>query len=182
MINWDFYRRCVDVKNCYNQPRNQGSCGSCYAFSSLGMLESRLRVATKNQLQVNFSPQDIVSCSTYSQGCEGGFPYLVAGKYAQDHGVVAEECYPYTGRDSTCSAAKKCGRTYVAKYRYVGGYYGACNEELMKLSLVESGPLSVSFEVYPDFMHYAGGVYHRTDELLNQVNKYDPFEVIELLL
>lgn len=170
------------MKNCYNQPRNQGSCGSCYAFSSLGMLESRLRVATKNQLQVNFSPQDIVSCSTYSQGCEGGFPYLVAGKYAQDHGVVAEECYPYTGRDSTCSAAKKCGRTYVAKYRYVGGYYGACNEELMKLSLVESGPLSVSFEVYPDFMHYAGGVYHRTDELLNQVNKYDPFEVIELLL
>ncbi|XP_057379831.1 dipeptidyl peptidase 1-like [Daphnia carinata] len=172
---WDW--RNVSGVNYVPAVKNQGSCGSCYAFSSMGMLESRLRVATKNQLQVNLSPQDIVSCSAYSQGCEGGFPYLVAGKYAQDHGVVAEECYPYTGRDSTCSAAKKCGRTYVAKYRYVGGYYGACNEELMKISLVESGPLSVSFEVYPDFMHYAGGVYHRTGELFNQVNKYDPFEL-----
>lgn len=63
--------------------RNQGSCGSCYAFSSLGMVEARLRVATKNEEQVNLSPQDIVGCSAYSQGCEGGFPYLVAGKYAQ---------------------------------------------------------------------------------------------------
>jgi cathepsin C len=148
----------------------------------MGMLESRLRVATKNQLQVNLSPQDIVSCSAYSQGCEGGFPYLIAGKYAQDHGVVAEECYPYTGRDSVCSAAKKCERSYVAKYRYVGGYYGACNEELMKMSLVESGPLSVSFEVYSDFMHYAGGVYHRTDGLLNKINEFNPFEVIDIIV
>lgn len=145
----------------------------------MGMLESRLRVATKNQVQVNLSPQDIVSCSAYSQGCEGGFPYLIAGKYAQDHGVVAEECYPYTGRDSVCSAAKKCQRSYVAKYRYVGGYYGACNEELMKMSLVESGPLSVSFEVYSDFMHYAGGVYHRTDGMFNKINDFNPFEVID---
>ena len=143
----------------------------------MGMLESRIRVATKNQLQINLSPQDIVSCSVYSQGCEGGFPYLVAGKYAQDHGVVAEDCYPYTGKDSTCSAAKKCPRTYVAKYRYVGGYYGGCNEELMKLTLVQSGPLSVSFEVYPDFMHYAGGVYHRSDNLMENVHKFNPFEV-----
>ena len=63
--------------------RNQGSCGSCYAFSSMGMLEARLRVATKNQLKVDLSPQDVVSCSNYSQGCDGGFPYLIAGKYAQ---------------------------------------------------------------------------------------------------
>lgn len=143
----------------------------------MGMIEARLRVATKNQLQVNLSPQDIVSCSAYSQGCEGGFPYLIAGKYAHDHGVVAEECNPYTGKDSSCSAVKKCQRTYVAKYRYVGGFYGACNEELMKMSLVESGPLSVSFEVEDDFMHYAGGVYHHTGNKLSANRDYNPFEV-----
>jgi len=65
---------------CY---RNQGSCGSCYAFSSMGMLESRLRVQTNNTLQVQLSPQDVVSCSQLSQGCDGGFPFLVAGKYAK---------------------------------------------------------------------------------------------------
>lgn len=104
---------------------------------------------------------------------------MIAGKFAQDHGVVAEECNPYTGQDSECSATKKCTRMYVSKYRYVGGYYGACNEELMKMSLVQSGPLSVSFEVYSDFMHYSGGVYYHDEELLGDVppNKYDPFEV-----
>lgn len=63
--------------------RNQGACGSCYAFSSMGMLESRLRVQTNNTLQVQLSPQDVVSCSQLSQGCDGGFPYLIAGKYAK---------------------------------------------------------------------------------------------------
>lgn len=168
--SWDW--RNVSGKNYVPSVRNQGSCGSCYAFSSLGMIESRLRVATKNDLQINLAPQDIVSCSSYSQGCEGGFPYLVAGKYAQDYGVVAEDCNPYTGQDSTCSS-KKCSRTYVSKYRYVGGYYGACNEELMKMSLVKSGPMSVSFEVYDDFMHYSGGVYYRS-QLVDRIN---PFEL-----
>jgi len=49
----------------------------------MGMLESRLRVQTNNTLQVQLSPQDVVSCSQVSQGCAGGFPYLVAGKYAK---------------------------------------------------------------------------------------------------
>lgn len=62
--------------------RDQGGCGSCYAFSSMGMLESRLRVQTNNTMQVELSPQDVVSCSQLSQGCDGGFPYLVAGKYS----------------------------------------------------------------------------------------------------
>ena len=86
--------------------------------------------------------------------------------------MVAEECNPYIGKDSTCSE-KSCSRTFVAKYRYVGGFYGACNEESMKLSLVQAGPMSVSFEVYPDFMHYSSGVYHHSGLL----DKFNPFEV-----
>ena len=57
---------------------NIGSCGSCYSFSSVGMIEARLRVSTNNTEQPILSPQDVVSCSAYSQGCEGGFPYLIA--------------------------------------------------------------------------------------------------------
>jgi cathepsin C len=49
----------------------------------MGMLESRLRVQTNNTLRVQLSPQDVVSCSQLSQGCAGGFPFLVAGKYAK---------------------------------------------------------------------------------------------------
>lgn len=56
-------------------------------------------------------------------GCAGGFPYLIAGKYAQDFGVVPEECNPYTGKDDKCSE-KECKRYYVADYKYIGGFYG----------------------------------------------------------
>jgi hypothetical protein len=58
-------------------------------------------------------------------GCEGGFPYLIGGKYAEDFGLVLEECNPYTGRDGACSTKKDCPRMYSTKYEYIGGYYGA---------------------------------------------------------
>lgn len=58
-------------------------------------------------------------------GCEGGFPYLIGGKYAEDFGLVMEECNPYTGRDGHCSTITSCPRMYSTKYEYVGGFYGA---------------------------------------------------------
>ena len=46
----------------------------------MALLESRLRVLTKNQIKDVYSTQDIVGCSKLSQGCDGGFPYLIAGR------------------------------------------------------------------------------------------------------
>ena len=61
----------------------------------------------------------------------------------------------------------------------MGGYYGGCSEEAMMAALVESGPLSVSFEVYDDFMMYKSGVYHHTGALHSQQGSrsFEPFEV-----
>ncbi|XP_041459307.1 dipeptidyl peptidase 1-like isoform X1 [Lytechinus variegatus] len=169
--------RNVDGQNFVSPIRNQASCGSCYAFGSLAMLESRLRIATNNSIQLVFSTQDVVSCSEYSQGCNGGFPYLVAGKYAEDFGVVEESCYPYKGSDISCSKEKSgCRRYYATNYNYVGGFYGGCNEELMKAQLVKNGPLAVSFMVYDDFMQYSGGIYHHTG-IKNKNLKFNPFEI-----
>ncbi|UYV64704.1 CTSC [Cordylochernes scorpioides] len=98
-----------------------------------------------------------------NQGCDGGFPYLIAGKFGQDYGIVEESCYPYQGADSSCSSIpKSCQRHYILDYSYVGGYYGACNEELMRIQLVKNGPFSVSFMVYGDFQNYNGGIYEHT--------------------
>ena len=163
----------VDGKNYVSPVRNQGGCGSCYAFSSMGMLEARYRLMTKNTKQPVFSPQDVVSCSEYAQGCEGGFPYLIAGKYAQDFGVVEETCYPYRGHDSTCQEGDNCLRYHSTNYYYVGGYYGACSEEGMRAELVQNGPMSVSFEVYSDFQHYRGGIYRHT----GLGDKFNPWEI-----
>lgn len=52
--------------------RNQAQCGSCYAFSTMGMFEARSRIQSNLSTSYILSTQDIVSCSEYSQGCEGG--------------------------------------------------------------------------------------------------------------
>jgi cathepsin C len=168
--------RKVNGINFVSPVRNQGSCGSCYAFGSLAMNEARLRIATNNTVQTIFSTQDIVECSEYSQGCDGGFPYLIGGKYAEDFGLADEECNPYTGKDGSCDA-RSCNRTYSTRYHYVGGFYGACNEALMKIELVKNGPLVVAFEVYDDFLQYSGGIYHHTFLRDFKNFGFDPFQL-----
>ncbi|KAB0376430.1 hypothetical protein FD755_010874 [Muntiacus reevesi] len=169
--SWDW--RNVHGINFVTPVRNQGPCGSCYSFASMGMMEARIRILTNNTQTPILSPQEVVSCSQYAQGCEGGFPYLVAGKYAQDFGLVEEDCFPYTGTDSPCSLKEGCFRYYSSEYHYVGGFYGGCNEALMKLELVHRGPVAVAFEVYNDFLHYRQGVYQHT-------GLRDPFNPFEL--
>ncbi|XP_072317940.1 dipeptidyl peptidase 1 [Eucyclogobius newberryi] len=167
---WDW--RNVNGVNFVSPVRNQASCGSCYSFATMGMLEARIRILTNNSQTPTLSPQQIVSCSKYSQGCDGGFPYLI-GKYAQDFGLVEESCFPYVAKDTPCGLSQKCGRTYAAQYNYVGGFYGGCSEAAMMLELVKNGPMAVAFEVYSDFMHYKEGIYHHTG-LTDAVN---PFEL-----
>jgi len=58
----------------------------------MAMNEARLRIKTLGTKTTVFSTQDIVECSEYSQGCNGGFPYLISGKYSEDFGIVEESC------------------------------------------------------------------------------------------
>jgi len=167
----EFDWRDVDGKNYVSPVRNQATCGSCYAFGTLAMFEARVRVLSNVTETPVFSTQDIVSCSEYSQGCEGGFPYLIS-KYAKDFGLVDEQCFPYEAQDAPCHE-QACPRQFGTGYHYVGGFYGACNEVLMRLELLKNGPIAVSFEVYSDFKNYKGGIYHHT----GLTDKFNPFEI-----
>ena len=160
-IDWTNF----EGRNFVSPVRNQGSCGSCYAFASMALVEARIRIASNLTNQVILSTQDPVSCSEYAQGCDGGFPYLIAGKYGEDFGLVPEECFPYESgsgnKNIPCS--KRCktpSRVYkTTDYYYVGGYFGACSEREMMVELLARGPVAVSFEVTSDFMTYKGGIY-----------------------
>ncbi|XP_015241667.1 PREDICTED: dipeptidyl peptidase 1 [Cyprinodon variegatus] len=168
--HWDW--RNINGVSFVSPVRNQASCGSCYSFATMGMLEARVRILTNNSDAPVLSPQQVVSCSEYSQGCDGGFPYLI-GKYVQDFGIVDESCFPYTAKDSPCDLPQNCGQMYTAEYGYVGGFYGGCSEVAMMTELVNNGPMAVALEVYPDFMHYKEGIYHHTG-LADSIN---PFEL-----
>lgn len=91
---------------------------------------------------------------------------MVAGRFAQDYGVVMETDYPYTGQTTVCKDRfiSPNNRVFVSDYGYVGDFYGGCNHVLMEAALAKIGPLAVSFNVTNDFINYKGGIYTATGE------------------
>jgi len=173
---WDW--RNVGGVNYVSPVRDQGGCGSCYAFASMAMLEARIRYLSNNTQTPILSPQNILGCSEYAQACEGGWPFLTAGKYGHDFGHVEEKCFPYTGTDSKCAlSCPSPTRWMVGEYMYVGGYYGDSTVAYMEGEIYKNGPLAVSFLVYNDFFGYQKGVYSHngTADLLT----FNPFVLVD---
>eukprot|EP00746_Dinoflagellata_sp_MGD_P144784 gnl/MRDRNA2_/MRDRNA2_77480_c0_seq1.p1 gnl/MRDRNA2_/MRDRNA2_77480_c0~~gnl/MRDRNA2_/MRDRNA2_77480_c0_seq1.p1 ORF type:complete len:514 (-),score=81.24 gnl/MRDRNA2_/MRDRNA2_77480_c0_seq1:216-1757(-) len=149
-------------KNFLEPVMDQGSCGSCYAVAGVRMLTARHRIAQKDPSLEPFSISYPMACSEYNQGCKGGYGILIA-KWSMDVGLVPESCAPYDVV-STCNQdyAAKCPRVKMwraANPRYVGGFYGATNEENMKQELFTNGPVTTGFAVADDFMWYSQGIY-----------------------
>jgi len=147
--------------------RNQGSCGSCWAFATAAALESSvLRSANTPGVDLDLSEQVLVSCGTsggIDAGSCGGGVIQYASNYIRDTGLPLESCYPYTGTNGSCGSA--CGTYHTATYRITGwsdvtGTSPAVSA--MRDALASYGPLVTTMEVYADFYSYAGGVYTHT--------------------
>lgn len=81
-----------------SETRDQGSCGSCWAFSRAGAVESAQRAAGGSAL--NLAEQELVSCDRDNSGCNGG--NLNGFRYETQHGQGVEEAFPYTARTGRC--------------------------------------------------------------------------------
>ncbi|GMH85673.1 hypothetical protein TL16_g10305 [Triparma laevis f. inornata] len=85
--------------------KNQGGCGSCWAFSGTEVLETHVAIQTGKLIEM--APQEFVSCMPNPDecggtgGCEGATQWLLFD-YAAQNGMTTEESYPYTARDSQC--------------------------------------------------------------------------------
>ncbi|OMJ73006.1 hypothetical protein SteCoe_28410 [Stentor coeruleus] len=156
--NWD-WSNINGVSYVTDKIRDQGNCGSCYAITTVEMLESRLRVLTDNKFKDYLSEQYLLSCSFYTEGCSGGYPTLL-NKFIQEFYVVKEECMEYKGREvecqTTCEIKEKVG---VSDYYYIGGYYGATDEESLMKELRARGPVIADFNPDSDYLFYSNGIY-----------------------
>jgi len=90
-------------KGAVSPVKNQGSCGSCWAFSTTGALEGLNYLNTSKM--VTFSEQQLVDCDNDVDGCNGGL-MDDALMYASKFGIETEATYPYRGVDGECKYSK----------------------------------------------------------------------------
>jgi len=139
-------------KGAVTPVKDQGQCGSCWSFSTTGVLEGWNFI--KNGQLISFSEQQIVDCdTTTNQGCDGGWPYL-AIQYAGKNGLETEADYPYTAQDGTCRYQASKSHKVASNYSFVTPNSTA----QLKSALVDS-PVSVLIEADQDvFQFYSKGV------------------------
>jgi len=176
--NWDW--RDVDGVSYVTPVVSQGGCGSCYAVASAATYESRWRVASDNAVQPFFSAQETLSCSKTNQGCEGGFPYLIA-KHGFEHGFVDLEAMSYSGSDDSCPEENLATATRykLSDYGYVGGFYGNCSEEAMMKEIYENGPIVVAFECPSALFYYDGGIFDGECGVVSESEESDKVNIWE---
>ncbi len=145
----------VDWTGIYaNEVRDQGYCGSCWAFSATEQIESDAIRAGYLSLGTLLSEQQIVSCDPYDLGCDGGNTETAYYYVYISGGLTTDENYPYT---SYWDVTGDCTYTGGAGVVTVDGYYNIYGESKMKSFVLSTGPLSICLDA-STWATYTGGV------------------------
>jgi len=146
------------AKGAVTEIKDQGQCGSCWAFSTTGSVECAWFLA-KGQL-VSLSESQLVDCSTAygNQGCDGG-DMGMAMQYIIDLGwIESEKSYPYEAYDRKCAADKSKAAASITRYRNIT----VGSDTALENASVE-GTVSVGIDASSDdFQLYGGGIYEES--------------------
>lgn len=134
--------------------KDQGECGSCWAFSSVGALEGQN--FRKTGKLIRLSEQNLVDCSKENKGCSGGLMSKAFDYVIKNGGIATEKSYPYIGKESTCKF----------KQDNVGATANGCkdiqegSERDLQIAVATEGPISVGINTRRrSFKLYKSGIY-----------------------
>ena len=151
-FDWCSYGACTPVKN-------QGSCGSCWAFATNGVMESA--IAIRDGVTRDLSEQYLVSCNAEGWGCNGGWwafgYYLDEGE--PDDGTVYEADFEYVAEDVACESP------YPHHEVIASQGFASPSVDAIKSAIQTYGPVAVGVCVGPDFQAYDGGIFSTNEDV-----------------
>uniref|UniRef100_A0A0D9W2N8 Peptidase C1A papain C-terminal domain-containing protein n=1 Tax=Leersia perrieri TaxID=77586 RepID=A0A0D9W2N8_9ORYZ len=140
--------------------KDQGNCGSCWAFSAVAAMEGAVKL-TSGKL-VSLSEQELVSCDVdgEDQGCSGGLMDDAFKFIINNGGLATESDYPYTANDDTCNITASYADFTAAEAATITGYEDVpANDETALLKAVANQPVSVAVAGGDrHFQFYKGGI------------------------
>lgn len=136
--------------------KNQGSCGSCWAFASTGGIEGAYAVKTGHIH--SFSEQQLVDCSTANHGCNGGM-MMGAYDYVKENGILQESEYAYTGQEGHCQYSTKVSNPEALTK--VTGYTMVPSGDESQLAIaLDKQPVSVAIMATSAVQLYKHGIFN----------------------
>lgn len=157
-----------------SEVKNQGKCGSCWTFSSTGCLEAHVALKYGSWHRSLLSEQQLVDCAQAfdNDGCRGGLPSHAFEYIRYAGGLDSELNYQYTALDGECTfnaSASPPVSPFLPRSAGIGVQVpgGSINitvgdENALKFHLATTGPVSIAYQVAPDFRDYESGVYTST--------------------
>jgi C1A family cysteine protease len=145
--------------------RNQGGCGSCWAFALIGSVESNILI--KDLTSTDLSEQWLVSCCGLG-GCAGEWPGYAANFLLSDgqhrdfcdgYGAVMEAAFPYVGWDAPCGCPYEHPYS-LDNWAFIGPEWGIPTVDQLKQAILDHGPVTVCIYVNSAFQGYGGGVFN----------------------
>eukprot|EP00462_Mataza_sp_D1_P013510 CAMPEP_0175175138 /NCGR_PEP_ID=MMETSP0087-20121206/33037_1 /TAXON_ID=136419 /ORGANISM="Unknown Unknown, Strain D1" /LENGTH=356 /DNA_ID=CAMNT_0016466717 /DNA_START=27 /DNA_END=1098 /DNA_ORIENTATION=- len=146
-----------NAKGALTAIKDQGNCGSCWAFSATEAIESYAFLSGKYQLQ-ELSPQQITSCDSTDAGCNGGDTPTAYNYVIKAGGIESESAYPYTSGRSGNTGKCKFNKSDI-KVEITGHKKLAKSETALKSGL-QDGPVSICLAA-DKFQTYNSGILSR---------------------
>jgi len=141
-------------KGAVTAVKDQGQCGSCWAFSVTENIESMWILAGKANNTINLSPQQIVDCDTSDDGCEGGNPPTAYDYVISAGGMEPIVDYPYTAEDGNCNFNSGDVVAKISNWQWATETY---SETDIQQNMLSWGPLSICVDAEA-WQDYEGGV------------------------
>ena len=151
-FSWSGWDGAAVVGTNYMTPvRNQGGCGSCWAFAAIGDMEAQYQISKGNpSTGVDLSEQNVLQCSGGS--CSGW--YLDGTlNYLKNSGTPDEACNPYNAADHACGTGR-CSDYLSRTYKITDWTWISTDTATIKSYLYSHGPVMVWMPIFSDFPWY----------------------------